>query len=106
MVVPDLFLTRAGWTNIDLIMTRVVAGALFGIGIESVLGRNASLDSFKNILNLKLLWSGTVSLGVGITIIQDAQGVPYLAWVILMVFLLFHGIWWYWRIQVGKLLNR
>ena len=105
MVVPELFLARAGWTDIDLIMTRIVAGAFFGIGIESFLGRNASLDSFRTMLNLKLIWSGTVSLGVGISMIQGAQGIPFLAWAILIVFLGFHAIWWYWRIKVGKLLN-
>ena len=105
MVVPELFLARAGWTDIDLIMTRIVAGAFFGIGIESFLGRNASLDSFKTMLNLKLIWSGTVSLGVGISMIQGAQGAPFLAWAILIVFLGFHAVWWYWRIKVGQLLN-
>lgn len=45
-----------GWTAVDPLATRLVAAALFGIGIESYLARNASLETFRGMLNLKVIW--------------------------------------------------
>ena len=102
---PEQTLELFGWENIDVIMARVVAAALFGIGIESLIGRKASLDGFKNMLNLKIIWSFTASVGIGWSMIAGAQGRPLMGWLVLATFMVFHFIWWYWRIRVGKLLS-
>ena len=68
---PVVFLTFLGWHSIDPFATRIVAAALFGIGIESFIGRNATAQTFKNMLNLKIIWSGTTILGIGLSIIQS-----------------------------------
>jgi hypothetical protein len=65
---PVEFLNLLKWHTVDPLATRLVAAALFAIGIESFLGRNASIASFKNILNLKIIWSGSAVTGIIITI--------------------------------------
>lgn len=102
---PIVFLTLLGWQTIDPFATRIVAAALFGIGIESFLGRNADAQTYKNMLNLKLIWSGAVILGVVLTFLQARDGLPAVQWLILIIFAAFHILWWVWRIRIGKLLK-
>jgi len=103
MVIPEIFLTSLGWTTVDPISARLVAAALFGIGIESFIGRNASIDSFISMLNLKIIWSLTAVIAVGVSLIQGAQNGAPMAWGIFGVFLIFHFLWLYWRITLQKL---
>jgi len=42
---PVFTLKLFGWETVDPATSRLVAAALFGIGIESLLGRNASADA-------------------------------------------------------------
>ncbi|GAG91612.1 unnamed protein product, partial [marine sediment metagenome] len=39
MIIPELFLNLMGWITVDPVSSRIVAAALFGIGIESFLVR-------------------------------------------------------------------
>ena len=103
MLFPQQFLGWLGWQTVDPIATRLVAAALFGIGIESWLGRNASPDTFKNMLNLKIIWSLGAVLGIGISLLGGAQGSPLMGWLVFAVFLVFNGVWVYWRIKVHSL---
>lgn len=103
-IAPGL-LTWFGWESVDPYTTRLVAAALFGIGIESWIGRNARIETYKNMLNLKIIWSGTAVIGLALSILQGAQNVPLAAVAVLIIFVGFHLIWVYWRIQVGRLLN-
>jgi len=79
---PERTLEFFGWDNIDIIMSRVVAAALFGIGIESLIGRNASLDGFRNMLNLKIIWSFAASAGITWSMLEGAQGRPVMGWMV------------------------
>ena len=56
-IAPIFFLENLGWQEIDPVAARLVASALFGIGIESYLGRNSSGETMVNMLNLKIIWS-------------------------------------------------
>ena len=102
---PERSLELIGWQEIDVLFARVVAAALFGIGIESLIGRNSHLEGFRNMLNLKIIWSFAASLGIGWSMVEGAQGRPLMGWVLLSTFVVFHFIWIYWRIRVGKLLS-
>ncbi|MDT8380591.1 MAG: hypothetical protein RQ739_17045 [Desulfotignum sp.] len=102
---PHQSLTFLGWHTIDPFTTRIVAAALFGIGIESFLGRNADAQTYKNMLNLKLIWSGAVILGIMLTFLQIRGGLPAVQWLILIIFVAFHTLWWIWRIRIGNLLK-
>lgn len=97
MIAPMVTLRFFGWQTVDPIATRVVAAALFGIGIESYLGRNAGIEAYQGMLNLKIIWSLAAQVGFLISLLQGAQGAPIMAWVALVVFALFNLLWVYWR---------
>ena len=102
---PAAFLGAAGWRTVDPIASRLVAAALFGIGIESLLARKSTLESFKSMLTLKVIWSATAVLGIGISLIQNAQGRPLLAYGFFVIFILFNFIWSRFLIKVGRVLK-
>lgn len=103
MIIPELFLSILGWKVVDPIATRIVAAALFGIGIESLLGRNNSLESFKGMLNLKIIWSFATILGIIISMFHvSLNNVVFLA-LLLAIFVVFNIVWVYWRIKINKL---
>jgi len=89
---PTLFLL--GWREVDPAMSRVVAAALFAIGIQSLLVRNESRPVLLAMLKLKMVWSGFAILGI---LVSALQGAPPFAWLFLMVFAAFATVWWrYW----------
>ena len=95
LLFPELVMPLLGWDAIDPISTRVVGAALMGIGIESYLGRNASLEVFKAMLNLKVIWSSSAILGIGLGI---WQGGARAGWLFLAIFVIFWFVWaYYWR---------
>ena len=97
---PAVVLTWAGWQHIDPISTRLVAAALFGIGIESLIGRNANRESFRAMLNLKVIWSAMATAGIAWSMADGAHGRPLMGWLILGVFAAFHVLWLYWRLRL------
>ncbi len=103
-VAPVMLLELVGWQQVDPITARLVAAALFGIGIESLLGRNADAQSFVTMLNLKVIWSATASLGILWSILEGAHGRPLFAWLVLGIFVVFHGVWVYWRLRLGRIM--
>jgi len=95
LLFPEYVLPMLGWSTFDPISTRVVGAALMGIGIESYLGRNASLEVFRAMLNLKVIWSTSAILGIGLGI---WQGGPPAGWLFLGIFVIFWFVWiHYWR---------
>lgn len=97
---PTVALTWAGWQHIDPISARLVAAALFGIGIESLIGRNANRESFRTMLNLKVIWSATATVGIAWSMVDGAHGRPLMGWLVLGVFAAFHVLWLYWRLRL------
>lgn len=92
---PEFIMPLLGWTTIDPIASRVVGAALMGIGIESYLGRNANVGVFRAMLNLKVIWSSSAILGIGLGI---WMGGPQAGWLFLGVFVVFWLVWVnYWR---------
>ena len=95
LIDPAFTLKLFGWTIVDPLASRLVGAALIAIGTESYLGRNASLESFRTMLRLKVLWSLSASLGIALSIMQ---GSPVGAWFFLLIFVGFSVVWTsYWR---------
>jgi len=71
-----------------------------GIGVESYLGRNASIEVFRGMLNLKVIWSSSAILGIGLGI---WQGGAKAGWLFMIVFVIFWFVWaYYWRkLRIG-----
>jgi len=93
-IAPDFCLRLLGWQQVDPISTRLAAAALFGIGIESYLGRNADRSSFIAMLNLKCIWAGSATVGIFWSMLQ---GSPPMGWGFCAIFAAFFCIWFSFR---------
>ena len=100
LLVPVPFLTFLGWTAVDPYAACLVGAALMGIGIESYLGRNAGIEAFQGMLNLKIIWSVTAIIGILLTMITAYK--PWGAWLLLAAFIPFNIIWIYYRLQLRQ----
>ena len=97
MAAPEWMLTLVGWQTVDPFTARLAAAALFGIGIESFLGRGSGAAVYRGMLRLKIMWSAAAVFGVGLSLLQGAQEAPWFAWGILVIFMLFNFVWLYWH---------
>ncbi len=100
MLMPQAFLGTLGWKTIDPTSARLVAAALLGIGTQSLLGRNASVEVFLAMLNLKIIWSAAAVMGLAVSI---AQGAPDAAWAFMSLFIAFSGVWMHHRIRLHQM---
>jgi hypothetical protein len=98
-VAPEATLRFLGWSMVDPVATRLVAAALFGIGIQSLIGRNEAPDAFRAMLNLKIIWSAAATVGL---LWSQLEGGPPMAWPILVVFAGFHVVWVRYRLTLGR----
>jgi len=105
MVAPELLLGGLGWQSIDPFAARLVAAALFGIGIESLLARNSRPEVFKGMLNLKIIWSFSAVVGIAISMVSAGAERPLFSWLLLGTFVAFNFIWLYWRRSIGRILH-
>ena len=99
---PVFLLTLLNWKGIDPIMARMVAAALFGIGIESLLCIRLGKDAFKAMLNLKIIWSFSAMTGFTIGLIQGLFGYPAVGVGLLLIFAAFNILWIYWRLKIRE----
>ena len=94
LLMPVAFLEFLGWQVVDPVATRIVAAALFAIGLQSFLMKDEGLMVYKNMLYLKILWSSFAIIGLVLSIIQ---GYNYWGmWLVLGIFIGFKALWWYW----------
>jgi len=94
MFFPQMMLNLFDWTTYDPIMTRLVGAALMGIGVESLLGRNANADTFRAMLNLKVIWASSALFAIGAGIVEGAAPI---VWAFLAIFFIFWCVWVYYR---------
>ena len=103
MIAPVRFLSLLGWQSVDPIATRLVSAALFGIGIESFLGRNGAAEQFGGMLSLKIIWSSAAVVGLVLSAILNWAAWPFFGWALIALFVGFNLLWVYWKLRVGKL---
>ena len=99
---PREVLGLFGWVSVDPMASRLAAAALFGIGIESLLGRNARSESFKGMLQLKIIWSGFATVGLAWSTIEGNLKYPLIGWLLTGTFAAFQVLWWYWLLRLKK----
>lgn len=97
-IAPREVLGWLGWNAVDPIATRLVAAALFGIGIESYLARDAGPEVFRGMLNLKIVWSATAAIGV---LWSQIEGGPPAGWVVFTIFAAFNVLWVRYRVVMS-----
>lgn len=95
---PQTLLKLFSWGTYDPIMTRLVGAALMGIGVESLLGRNADANTFRAMLNLKIIWASSALFAFGAGI---AEGAAPIAWALMSVFAVFWCVWAYYRLKLA-----
>jgi hypothetical protein len=99
-VAPREVLGLLSWQAVDPFAARLTSAALFGIGLESWLGRNAGRESFRGMLQLKIIWSGFATVGLAWSVIEGGLRYPSIGWMLVGVFAAFHALWWYWRLRL------
>ncbi len=92
---PEWTLKLFDWPHFDPLATRLVAAALFGIGLESYLGRDGGLEKYLGMLRLKVIWSGTAAAGILITQFSMSEK-PVAGWLLASIFIAFNLLWVYW----------
>ena len=95
MIAPVWLLTLFGFETADPFTARLVGAALLGIGGESLLGWNGTVEAFRAMLNLKIIWSLAAIAAIILTLVLN--GGPLIAYVILLIFAAFSGLWMYYR---------
>lgn len=99
LIAPVTTLQLFGWSVVDPLTTRLVGAALVGIGVESYLGRDRSIDHYRGMLRLKVLWSLSANLGIALSI---AQGAPPMAWLFQAIFVAFSALWITYAIRLAR----
>lgn len=102
LLVPIQFLTLLGWKTIDPIASRLVAAALLAIGTESLVSRNSSLDSYKAMLTLKIIWSSAAIAALLLGLLNGGFDNVYIGVSILSIFVIFNIVWSYWYLKLIK----
>ena len=97
---PEVIMPWFGWDDVDPVMSRLVGAALLGIGGESLFSRTASVDTFRALLRLKIIWAGGAILALGLGLLG---GGPLAAGGFLVVFIGFLGVWIYYSHQISDL---
>lgn len=100
-VAPVYFLEFLQFKTVDPIAARLVAAALFAIGGKSFLEKNASVEVYKSMLSLKIIWSFFAAAGLLYALVAGEFGSQFIGWGLFGVFAVFHFIWLYWRKRLG-----
>jgi hypothetical protein len=96
---PRWTLSLLGWPAVDPLATRLVAAALFGIGIQSLLGRDERAATFRALLNLKIIWSAAATVGL---VWSELEGGPALGWAFAAIFAAFNVLWVRYRLLLRE----
>jgi hypothetical protein len=100
LIAPGAFLAPLGWTTVDPASARLVAAALVAIGAKSYSSRHAGLESYRTMLDLKLVWSAAAIFGLVLSI---GEGAPAACWIVLALFVAFFGVWTHYRIRMKQM---
>lgn len=99
MLRPDVLLHLFGFQIVDVYSARLLAAALFAIGLSSW-GVERHVDVWRAMLTLKCLFSGFALLGLALSILESPVAIPWGAWLVSAMFVAFHFLWQYYRITL------
>lgn len=97
--IPLLFLPVAtlslfGLPMTDALFVRLVGAALLGIGGASLSMRRAGSETYRAMLDLKVIWSLSAIFAISHSLIG---GAPKIVWGLLFIFVTFSASWIYYR---------
>lgn len=99
LLAPARVMGLFGWQVVDPFTARLVGAALLGIGGVSLLVRDAGAETFRAMLDLKLIWSAAAVAGMVLTLWQGDA--PPAGWLFVGIFALFFGVWAFYRKQIA-----
>ena len=97
---PEMVLRRLGWVAIDPITARLAGAALLAIGGQSLLVRNAGVETYRTMLGLLVIWSLASALGLFVGV---GEGAPSAAWALMSISVVFAGVWVHHAIRFRQL---
>ena len=100
LVAPGALLGALGWITVDPAAARLVGAALVAIGAKSYSSRHAGPETFRTLLDLKLVWSAAAIFGLVLSI---GEGAPSACWAFLAIFVGFFGVWTHHRIRMKQM---
>ena len=101
MANPNL-LKNLGWDEVDPAASRLVAAALLAIAYSShQASKNQSVEQFVSLLNFKLIWSFTATVGLVISAYTGPKEKKTALYSFAAVFASFFGLWSYYRTQLA-----
>jgi hypothetical protein len=102
---PELVLSSVGLMDVNVVLARIVAAALMGIGAESLLGRKANRESYLGMLRLKIVWSSVAMVGLGLGVVSGEIS-RLGGGGLIGVFLIFNFLWVYWYLRLLREIER
>ena len=98
LLFPAWTLSLFGLAAGEPLTARLVGAALLGIGGISVLARDAEPETYRHLLTMKLIWSGSAIVGIVLSIVE---GAPSTAWLFLATFAVFFSVWVYYWVRLN-----
>ena len=98
--IPHVALTMIGLPHGEPLLARLIAAAFFAIGTTSLIMRDGGVESYRSLLNLKIIWSSLALIGISWSLYE---GAPPAAWSAFGIFLVFWGVWVYYRRLISVL---
>lgn len=92
IVAPHWILSFFGFMDITPLLARLVGAVLLAIGVTSLFTKTK--EQFEIMLTLKIIWSVTAIVGL---LWSLAEGAPASMWGIVGLFILFSGVWMYYK---------
>ncbi len=87
----------------DILMTRLVAGALIAIGIASYVGRNARDDQLQVFILMKIVWSFMAILTLLMALFsKNSQYDKKVLFILLIFFFIFNVTWGYHYLRIVR----
>ena len=99
LLTPQWTLGVLGFSGEHILAARLVGAALLGIGGASLLMRRGSEETFRAMLDLKVIWSLSAIVAILLSI---RDGAPPAAWGILAVFVVFSSAWCWHRFAISR----
>jgi hypothetical protein len=99
LVAPIWTLTLFGFDGIETTTARLVGAALIGIGGTSLIVKEASVESYRTMLTLKLIWSSSAVLGLVLSLFS---GENPMIWLFIAVFVVFFLVWQHYYRLLGR----
>lgn len=86
-----------GFSTENLLFARMIGAALLGIGGISFIAHKANREVYKNLLTMKLIWSGTAIIALSISLYE---GAPKAAWLFFGIYAFFFLLWLYYQKKI------